>query len=493
MVWWQSLGLPGAELDKGSIKFPFELELVPDVLKASVSLNTFIIGEDEHVCWTYCSHGLSKAGQKEIVISIVKDPEEKNSDFPQAPMELFKTILQHALHQEYIDIGSISDFGENGFLSARFPGAAYVRSQAIGDWFPPENSLSCLLLTAEELAASQIAGLTRVMALLGKTYLHYPCPVWNQLKRESVITEAKLKLMSESFIAQMPRILIRDSGSSARDRVIDLQLPLSARHYFKQLEQLDSDSPLLIISEFDERSDAILVYQDERKNAPLAISAPGTQGTRIAGSFVCFAPSQESDHGMIIEDGFAISIRKQSWEELRQSLLNGSPFYLSRQEEGYDFRLSWHQDEEKAISPNTIQLSGADLGCRSGASEEACAEGSSVPAYATEINLLSHEKEIKELLGADLLKRYIEHIEDVIRDHFLCMGESEGFDLSVTCTILPERKAEFEVKSNPVIEADDEKDLLDRLEITYAPEIVGTGKIKFSMQLLVWGGKRNEA
>lgn len=490
MSWWQNLGLPGAQIDKASIKFPFEFELIPNVLRANIMLNSFFMGQEELSCWTYVSNGLEKVGQKEIIVSIQKLPDDQIGDFPQAPLEFFKTVLDHALRKEFIDICSISDFGQSGFLSSTFPAAAYVRSQTMGDWFPPANSLSMVLLTAEELAASQLAGITRVFALLGKNTLHFPCPVWNKLNRESVVSSEMLAQMNESFIAQMPRILIRDSGISAEDRVISLQLPLSSRHYFTQLTELELQTPLMLLPDFDERSDAVLVYQMDKAASPLAISAPGTEGERIAGSFICFAPDQDSDHGMIVEDGFALSARRETWLELRNSLLNGSPFYLARQKEGYDFRLSWHQDEERTIDPGTIEILGVEPGCRSGISKVDPDEKSSVPAYATEISLMTHENEIKQLLAPDVLRRYIEHIEGVVRDHFYCMGESDGFDLSITCSISPGGQAEFVANSNPVMEAEDEHDLLDRLSITYAPQI-DDGSIKFKMNLAVWGGNNN--
>ncbi len=487
MSWWQSLGLPGAQIDKASIKFPYEIELVPEILRANIVVNNFVIADENVTCWTYSSAGLTKAGQKELLVSIQKQSNAAISEFPQAPLEFFKTVLQHSARNEFIDIGSISDFGDPGFLSSTFKGAAYVRSQSLGDWFPPDNSLATLLLTAEELEASQFAGLTRVLALLGKATLHFPCPVWNDLSRQSVVTPEMLKLMTESFLAQMPRILIRDSGVSSAEKVIDLQLPLSARHYFNQLSEIDKETPILLLTDLDERADAMLVWQEDKKAAPLAISAPGTSGTRIAGSFLCIAPFQDFDHGMIIEDGFALSLRESTWEELRHSLVNGTPFYLPRQGDGYDFRLSWHQDEPATVSPNTIQFSGIEMGCRTSGKVVEPGEKPTVPAYATEVTLLSHEAEIKELLDPDILKRFIEHVEDVVRDHFLCMGESDGFDLSLKCKILPDRVAEFEASSNPVMEAEDETDLLDRLSIIFAPPI-DKGVIKFNMALAVWGG-----
>ncbi len=489
MSWWQNLGLPGAQIDKASIKFPFEFELVPDVLRANILFNSFFMGQEELFCWTYVSNGLEKVGQKEIIVSIQKSVEDQPGDFPQAPLEFYKTVLDHAIRKEFIDICSVSDFGESGFLSSTFPGAAYVRSQTMGDWLPPANSLSMVLLTQQELEASQLAGVTRVLALMGKDTLHFPCPVWNKLSRQSSVSAEMLAQMNDSFIAQMPRILIRDSGVSAADRVISLQLPLSSRHFFKQLADLEAQTPLLLMTDFDERSDAVLVYQTDKKASPLAISAPGTSGERIAGSFICFAPEQELDHGMIIEDGFVLSARGETWLQLRNSLINGSPFYLSRQKEGYDFRLSWHQDEERTIDPNTIEILGVEPGCRSGISKADPEEKSTVPAYATEISLLTHEQEIKKLVEADVLRRYIEHIEGVIRDHFFCMGETDGFDLGIVCTINPDGQAEFVANSNPVMEAEDETDLLDRLSITYAPKIE-TGSIKFKMNLAVWGGKK---
>lgn len=490
MSWWQSLGLPGTQIDPTKIQFPIEIELLPDLLKASISLCSFNMSDEEYICWTYASDGLKNSGQKELLLSIRKQPEERISDFPQAPLEFFKTVMQHSLSKEYIESGSISDFGEGGFLSDRFCAAAYVRSQPLGDWFPPPDSLATVLLTRQELAATQLAGLVRVLSLMGKTYLHYPCPVWNDLNRDSVVSSGMLETMSASFIAQMPRMLVRNSGVSALDKVIDLELPLSARHYFKQVSEMDEETPLLLMTDLDERAEAILVYQSGKKETPMAISAPGAKAGRVSGSFICFAPAQSTDHGMIIEDGFALSLRPQSWQALRQSLLNGSPYYLARQEDAYDFRLSWHQDEEPEAGPGTIQISGINPGCRGQNPDDACADAVTVAAYATNIKLLTHESEIRKVLDSDLLRRYISHIEDVVREHFFEIGTSEGFDLSIDCSILPENKSEFEVTSSPIMEAEDESDLRSRLELTYSPSIEH-GKIKFRIELAVWGGRES--
>lgn len=490
MSWWHGLGLPGAQFDKNTARFPVEIELVPDLLSVSIILNEFSLDGKDIVCWTYISNGCVKAGQKELIISIQKKPQEAISDFPQEPLEFFKAVIQHAAHGETIKAGSISEFSDTGFLSAKFRGAAYLKSRQMGDWFPPEDSLATILLTAEELATSQLAGLTRVLALMGRQDLHFPCPVWNDLSRESAVSTEMLAQMGDSFIAQMPRLLVRDAGVSSFERIIDLQMPLSARHYFKQLEELDPETPLLILTDFDERADSMLVWQREKKQVPLAITAPGCPGARIAGSFFCVAPFQEKDRGMIIEDGFALSLTAETWTVLRQSLLNGSPCYFSHDEDGYDFRLSWHQDEDTEAGPNTIEIEEINAPCFKTAKNES-AEKSTVPALAREITLITKEAEIKELVDQESFRRYIQHVEDVVRDHFFCIGEQEGFDLTLDCKILPERKAVFQSSSTPVMEADDETDLLDRLSLTYAPSIE-SGEIKFRMFLAIWGGTPGE-
>ena len=247
MSWWHSLGLPGAQFEKTTPRFPLEIEVVPDLLTVNIMLHEFCLDGKDIVCWTYVTTGCVNIGQKELIVSIQKKPQETTADFPQEPLEFFKAVVQHAAHGETIKPGSISEFAESGFLSSKFRGAAYIRSQPMGDWFPPADSLATVLMTAEELAASQLAGLTRVLALMGRQDLHFPCPVWNDLSRESAISKEMLAIMGESFIAQMPRLLVRDAGVSSSERVIDVQMPLSARHFFKRLDDLDPDSPMMTV------------------------------------------------------------------------------------------------------------------------------------------------------------------------------------------------------------------------------------------------------
>lgn len=482
MSWWQNPGLPGISVDPSAVKLPLELELMPGAVTALVDAVQFKVGDKQIDCWTYLTKGLCEFGQKEVLFALKQEQDQAPGDFPGAPLDFFRNICQYVTKGEFLDAGSITTFGDSGFLSSRFRAIGYIQPPAVSEANSPDNTLWAMLLTPVELEAARLGGLSRVMALLGKQDLHFPCPLWNDLNREEVVTPHMLDVMSQSPMVQFPRMPLHVASVTRTSNTLKCVIPLSALDSFLQLDDLDEEMPMALLTGIDPSADSFLVWHSDSKS-PVAITAPGHPGDRLGGAFICFVPDQEHDAGLLSEDGFAYSLRQATWRKLRQALIHGHSCIVKSTSAGFDLELTWLDDEQfKALTLKRVSL--PEQSCSDKKSE---VEFSSVAAVAKRIELRTHEPDIARALEPSTLSAYITRLSDVVREHFFYQGPSEGFDLTVECCIKPPESAEFVVSSQPVMEPEDESALVDRLSLTYAPTIK-EGQIEFSIDFAVWGG-----
>ncbi len=77
---------------------PATLSLVPGQLSVRVCRHSIPNGAEQIPCWTYVTDGLWKLGQKELIFSLRRRPEEEPQAFPQDPVQFFLQV--HRLAQE---------------------------------------------------------------------------------------------------------------------------------------------------------------------------------------------------------------------------------------------------------------------------------------------------------------------------------------------------------------------------------------------------------
>lgn len=485
MSWWHNPGLPGISVDPASVRFPVELELIPELVLASVDLVQFQIGQRAVDCWTYQTKGLIQFGQKELILAVKQPQGQAIGNFPAAPLDFFKNVCQYVLKGEYLEAGSITTFGDSGFLSGRFKALGYVQPPATAQQTMQPDGLWALLMTKNEMEAARLGGLSRVVALLGKNDLHFPCPLWNDLEREDSVSNRMLEVMLESPITEFPRMTLHAAAVSRMGNVLEVVIPISKSESFNTLYELDEEMPVAILTGIDATADGFLVWQPDQKH-PLAITAPGFPGDRLGGAYICFVPDQTDDVGLISDDGFAYSLRTSTWREVRKALAAKRDCSVKATTTGFDLKIQWVEDKEN-IQLNQLRQKSLLEAAALTTHDAPVIDSSTVPARATTVRLGTHETEIARLVDPTVLSAYIQHLEDVVRDHFFCEGQSEGFDLILECTLEPAERVSFTVSTKPVIEADDETAVIDRLSLTYPP-VLPEGKIEFVIEFAVWGG-----
>jgi hypothetical protein len=292
-------------------------------------------------CWTYVSHGLSRVGQKEVVLSVRREDTESLDGYPRSVLELFESFHSLAGDGRVVDVGSFTALAPDspGFLGdAALRGIAYTPAEKVVDFELPPSSITALLLTQNELDAAMQFGLVRLMSILGFRYRYFPTAAWLVRGRPDVTSPAE---MSASVLGGTRRARVADAraylrgiethresrpptGSLensatryARQEVV-LELPAASAAQFGQLlGQSGQGEAIALITSPNPQADACFVWMPGRPE-PNAITAPGGSGLRIAGNHVLFVPEQGHDDVRIFEDGFALLMTNTTWHELRQ-------------------------------------------------------------------------------------------------------------------------------------------------------------------------------
>jgi len=185
----------------------------------------------------------------------------------------------------------------------------------------PGKRLAGILLKGDEPEIVWSFGMTRVAALLGMNYRHYPYPVWSDLRRDAV---ASVKSMKKSFLAQIPRVSTRASYYEEGNHIF-LSVDPESREILQQgLSKLPPRSPLILNTWIDSRADACMVWSSKDDAPPTAIAPPGSKGVRRTGSFLAFVPEQQTNEIKPIEDGYSLLITNSSWQKIREALASGS-------------------------------------------------------------------------------------------------------------------------------------------------------------------------
>ncbi|OGN83997.1 MAG: hypothetical protein A2X23_03945 [Chloroflexi bacterium GWC2_73_18] len=324
------------------MEFPTEddatarVDLVPGRLAATVFVHAIDSREGRLDCWTYASRGLRSHGQKELVLTLVRRPDEAPDAYPRDPLDLFAAVLDVAAGGRIVDEGDLTELGPAGFLGR--PGIralGYLRPD------PPlvGTALQAILLTDDERQVAQSHGLTRVAARLGDRYRHYPCPPWSERDRPSVITPGEA---GGSLLERLARVGVRGAAVLHLPGAIELSLPAEALPALRDgLPALPPAAPLALLTGFDQRANAWLAWAPQQ-HGPYAISPDGSDGSRLGGCFCAFLPDQPGDGWQVFEDGLVVSLTPASWARVREALLGGTEATVrSMGPDGTTFALGW--------------------------------------------------------------------------------------------------------------------------------------------------------
>lgn len=299
---------------------------------------------------TYVTRGLAAHGQPELVLNVTLREGESGASVLPDPRSFFQAIYGLAKSGAGVSPGGFSQFGNPGFLGdARFIGVMYQEAgageAAQAEAEPrqgrgPSPQLAVIALTQEEMQAVMETGGSRLMAALGRMYRYYPGPFWNERGRASAVSAATLE---QTILVKIARwgcagLYVRKDG----DRLL-LQLPRSQSQEIERfLPLLDQEQPSALMAQIDPAANACLTWA-AGDQALVAIAPPGSDGSRLAGLFVALLPNQASDLMRVVEDGFLLGLRADSFRAVRDALAKQATLSLPLAEGAAALDISWYE------------------------------------------------------------------------------------------------------------------------------------------------------
>ena len=304
--------------------FPVHEELVKGELKATISLHQV---EDRGIsCWCYKSEGLAAYEQREVAFTLVRRPGERPETYPREPLKFFRMLLEAVKEGSRVDVGGASAI-EDDVTMLGFGGVGFIEAPAVG-------GLAMIGLTREEVEAFELYGMQRVFSLIGKAGRCFPAPYWSARGRKSSIS---LKNMEASVLNTVMRI--HDSGFSVyrENARIMLRARRDERWLATSMTLRDTpvDMTLALLTELHPSCDGELNWE-LGQGQPAGVMKPGSEGLRVGGSFVVIRPGQAEDSAQIVEDGYVLGFKQESWDLLRDAILTQKTLSLETCELGWE-------------------------------------------------------------------------------------------------------------------------------------------------------------
>jgi hypothetical protein len=457
--------------------FPVTVDVIPGKLKVRVYLHDIQYPAGTSLsCWSYVSDGLAAQKQKEIIFTLLRGPGQKPEDYPHDILDLLEGIYKFAADGRLVDVGDVTLFGDTGFMRHDIRGIGYVEPEHLPGVDVPSPALAGILLKGDEALIAWNLTLTRVTALLGKSYRYYPYPFWSDLQRASV---GSPKDMDTSLLEKLPRAHARASYYEEDNHIFLLLYPPAREQLQKQLRQVSLQQPLALRTQVDPRADSCLVWSAGEKK-PMAISPPGSKGLRKTGAFLMFVPEQKENEIRMIEDGYGILLTTADWQRIREAFESGADLSIPPAKSGaLGFTLEWARNSY--TSPVTGETFSTDHWTTYQPQTAPDKPAGVVTVKA--IVLLSDQRDIEARITAQDLANYLKAIE-VAAESFFAPADRRGQrDVSIRFDLHPDN-TDIQIVAHPELGAN----LLAALhqQLAAVPQAKVSGSVKLDLLLSVW-------
>ena len=455
---------------------PIRFELIPNQLYVTVSLNEVQQGEISFGCWTFISEGLKSLGQKEIVFILEKKNDEADNAYPTMVLNLIATMWNRAQNGILTSEGDILEIGESGFIEPHFKAVAFQHPFGLTGLGDENLYLIVNLLTKEETEVVKQFGLSRVVALQGFKYNHFPSPPWIVRDRDSVVTEEQKLEMLKSIAAKVPFFHVRGFRLKLTADTIHLECRKDQKELLREtLKQLPMEAPFAISSEICYESDAILTWQQDMSNGPTAISKPGAQGgpdALMSGCFMAVIPEQDANDLQVLEDGFLLSLETKKWEQIRNFMLTGKNGSVSMSPSDGKCVVDWYEPAEVI---NELRLKVLEL--------LPTLENEEGNIKVTKAEVVGDFSKVAEFIEPIFLRRLTEGVEATVMGYYTDREPEHDQKIKLVMTLSPGPKAAWAFSAEPAADQMLMKGIELRLNELPLPEV--TGEVKVEMEFEV--------
>ncbi len=346
LLWSGAWTAYGQANDDGAVALA-RIAVVPGRLTVAVYAHQAGSGEGRVPCWTFLSEGLWAKGQREVAISIRREPGRADDAFPPGVLlSYYKTVLGLADQGRIVGSGDFSILAPEEqplVAGTQFRAVMYLDPQGLPGIQPSAPYLTAILLTLDEGRAAKAFGVTRIMTRLGHLHRYFPTPPWTDRRRAPVVTA---EAMAGSVLQRIPlgrvagAMVRREAAANEKDCgriVLRLRPQAAARvHQIASLGQV----PVAILTDPDPEVGAMLVWEPGKRDLT-SIVAPGGDDRRLGGSFLALVPQAEEDGGGPVEDGFLVLLREASWKAVMQALDEGRDVAIAPTGQRLGLTISW--------------------------------------------------------------------------------------------------------------------------------------------------------
>lgn len=315
--------------------FPITIEVVPNQLSVIVDEHQIpkSMGNSNLNALSYLSKGLTSVGQQELFF-VLKTNQIDVSNIPQDPLFFLAQVYQLAQQGRIVKEGDITQFGSKDMWG--WKGIVYAPAPLHLQSKLPQNCLSMILLTLEEVQAVQDFGALRILSMLGKQARYYPFPYWTDHHRENLL----IKELQDSLLLRVNRVNLREATvTMLNNNHIYLKISTSLKIDFPP-DALPGPVPIGILPSLAAEANACLTWSFA-PNTPEAITLPNSNGTVISGCMLVLIGEQSENSSRMLEDGFALLLTKEAWEAFWMAFEKQEVYHLKTAGENLDFSLIW--------------------------------------------------------------------------------------------------------------------------------------------------------
>ncbi|HEY76862.1 MAG TPA: suppressor of fused domain protein [Thermoflexia bacterium] len=271
-------------------------------------------------CWTYVTRGLEAHQQKEIVLTLRRDP-QGGDDPPRLPLQILENVYRLAAEGKRVDAWGYSYFlvpvSEGKTLPLYL---AYLWLVPLPGIDLPASALTARLLLQEEFEVLQAFGLTRLVAAWGWRNRYYPCPPWSDFPPSAPVSA---RTMRHSLLNKMARVHLQGCTVTVEGEEAVMRLrPMARRILHDALAKIPAEQALALLPELDREANACFAWVPEQNATALNVP-PGSDLSRKGCCFLAFVPGPQGDLSRLMEDGIALVVTEGTWARIREAMTAG--------------------------------------------------------------------------------------------------------------------------------------------------------------------------
>lgn len=432
---------------------PKYVALVPEELDVRVFRHSVDSVDGPVSCWSYVTDGLRRYGQKDVVFTVRRLPDESDDAIPRDPLDLFKLLFRRARGGRFVDVGGYSRFARaGGFLGNHGAvGMTYLPALPLRGVNYPDKPLAAVLITADEVEVVRAQGAYRLLSLLGYRSNYFPYPPWSDRARGGLLTPKDVK---NSLLGHLPLVFAPGLMTRRQNGLVYLHWSneKGPDDFAKRLADMPK-GPFALMTDADPDAKARLVWKPGMSVETIAVD--NRPDATMTGGFLAVFPTSSDEHAVVCEDGFAARLQPATWRKVCRALVDGETM--------------------------TLPASNAGLGLSVGL------PGHDEPVRQVSTQFFLPDESVSERIRTEELAAFERRVGNVVEDHFADLKPGAGQALTLFCAVRPGPRARFWVDCQPRKLVNGGLKLLQRRLDGLKPTQV-SAPVAWAMRFNVWGG-----